>query len=160
MLHHADYLNRETDELPNLVDKSIATTKRFDALKLLMSMQALGTDKFGAMYDHLISLTQDVAALVTATDKFELLAQPQLSTVLFRYNDDVTIEHEDEVSVINQRLRLDLLTAGQAVLGETKINGYTCLKLTILNPCLQLSDFESLFTKIADFAAEQAYVNN
>ena len=163
LLHHADYLNRETDELPNLVDKSIATTKRFDALKLLMSMQALGTDKFGAMYDHLISLTQDVAALVTATDKFELLAQPQLSTVLFRYNNlstnnDVTIEHEEEISVINQRLRLDLLTAGQAVLGETKINGYTCLKLTILNPCLQLNDFQSLFTKIADFAAEQDYI--
>uniref|UniRef100_UPI0038F702E7 pyridoxal-dependent decarboxylase n=1 Tax=Streptomyces galilaeus TaxID=33899 RepID=UPI0038F702E7 len=34
LLHHADYLNREHDELPNLVDKSIATTKRFDALKV------------------------------------------------------------------------------------------------------------------------------
>jgi len=122
------------------------------------------------MYDHLISLTQDVAGLVTETDKFELLAQPQLSTVLFRYNhlftnndlstnnNGVTIEHEEEISMINQRLRLDLLTAGQAVLGETKINGYTCLKLTILNPCLQLIDFEELFTKIADFAAEQEYI--
>ena len=163
LLHHADYLNRETDELPNLVDKSIATTKRFDALKLLMSMQALGTDKFGAMYDHLISLTQDVAELVTATDKFELLAQPQLSTVLFRYNplctgdDELSIEQEQHICMINQRLRLDLLTAGQAVLGETKINGYTCLKLTILNPCLQLNDFEGLFSKITDFAEQQTY---
>lgn len=34
LLHHADYLNREDDLLPNLVDKSIATTKRFDALKV------------------------------------------------------------------------------------------------------------------------------
>jgi len=165
LLHHADYLNRETDELPNLVDKSIATTKRFDALKLLMSMQALGTDKFGAMYDHLISLTQDVAELVTATDKFDLLAQPQLSTVLFRYNslstdsDELSAEQEQQICMINQRLRLDLLTAGQAVLGETKINGYTCLKLTILNPCLQLNDFEGLFDKIADFAEQQAYIN-
>lgn len=154
LLHHADYLNRETDELPNLVDKSIATTKRFDALKLLMSMQAMGTDKYGAMYDHLMALTQDVAKLVTATDKLELLAQPQLSTVLFRFNHD---ENAD-LSMINQRLRLDLLTAGVAVLGETKINGGTCLKLTILNPCLQLADFEKLFSDITGFAAKQSYV--
>jgi len=154
LLHHADYLNRETDELPNLVDKSIATTKRFDALKLLMSMQALGTDKYGAMYDHLIRLTQDVAALVRKTDKLELLAQPQLSTVLFRFNH---AENAD-LSMINQRLRLDLLTAGVAVLGETKINGGTCLKLTILNPCLQLADFEKLFSDITGFAAKQSYV--
>jgi L-2,4-diaminobutyrate decarboxylase len=155
LLHHADYLNRETDELPNLVDKSIATTKRFDALKLLMSMQALGTDKFGAMYDHLISLTLQVAELVAATADFELLAQPQLSTVLFRFNH----KQDADLNMINQRLRLDLLTAGQAVLGETKLQGSICLKLTILNPCLQLSDFDGLFTKIAKFARQQSYVS-
>jgi L-2,4-diaminobutyrate decarboxylase len=155
LLHHADYLNRETDELPNLVDKSIATTKRFDALKLLMSMQALGTDKFGAMYDHLISLTLQVAELVEATADFELLAQPQLSTVLFRFNHN----QDADLNMINQRLRLDLLTAGQAVLGETKLQGNICLKLTILNPCLQLSDFDGLFTKIAKFAQQQSYIS-
>ncbi len=154
LLHHADYLNRETDELPNLVDKSIATTKRFDALKLLMSMQALGTDKFGAMYDHLISITLQVAELVEATADLELLAQPQLSTVLFRFNHN----QDADLNVINQRLRLDLLTTGQAVLGETKLHGNICLKLTILNPCLQLSDFNGLFTKITDFAQQQSYI--
>lgn len=154
LLHHADYLNRETDELPNLVDKSIATTKRFDALKLLMSMQALGTDKYGAMYDHLMSLTQDVAKLVNDTADLELLAQPQLTTILFRFNHS---ENAD-LGMINQRLRLDLLTAGIAVLGETKINGGTCLKLTILNPCLELDNFKTLFSDIVNFAKQQAYV--
>ena len=47
---HADYLNPEThDELgiPNLVNKSLSTTRRFDALKLWLSFQVLGREKFG-----------------------------------------------------------------------------------------------------------------
>lgn len=42
---HADYLNREEDEedgYTNLVDKSLQTTRRFDALKVWMSFQARG----------------------------------------------------------------------------------------------------------------------
>ncbi|MEH6454356.1 MAG: aspartate aminotransferase family protein, partial [Psychromonas sp.] len=52
LLYHADYLNREDDELPNLVDKSIATTKRFDALKMFMTLKAVGADTLGEMYDQ------------------------------------------------------------------------------------------------------------
>lgn len=61
LLHHADYLNREHDELPNLVDKSISTTKRFDALKVFMTMQNVGPDVLGEMVEHLIEQTQCVA---------------------------------------------------------------------------------------------------
>uniref|UniRef100_UPI003F58D0F8 pyridoxal phosphate-dependent decarboxylase family protein n=1 Tax=Vibrio cholerae TaxID=666 RepID=UPI003F58D0F8 len=46
LLHHADYLNREHDTLPNLVDKSISTTKRFDALKVFMTMQNVGLNNW------------------------------------------------------------------------------------------------------------------
>ena len=61
LLHHADYLNREGDELPNLVDKSIATTKRFDALKMFMTLKAVGEKQLGEFYDYLLELTQQVA---------------------------------------------------------------------------------------------------
>ncbi len=47
--HHADYLNREEDVLPNLVDKSIATTRRFDALKVWMTLQNVGPQALGSM---------------------------------------------------------------------------------------------------------------
>ncbi len=42
---HADYLNPELHEdegIPNLVTTSLLTTRRFDALKLWISFQALG----------------------------------------------------------------------------------------------------------------------
>ncbi|WP_158156665.1 pyridoxal phosphate-dependent class III aminotransferase [Vibrio alginolyticus] len=149
LLHHADYLNREHDELPNLVDKSIATTKRFDALKVFMTMQSVGPKALGDMYDHLLEQTLEVADMVRDNKHFELLAEPSLSTVLFR----ATHESAD-LDELNKTLRLEALTRGIAVLGETIVDDKTALKFTILNPCLTTADFESLLSKINTLAAE------
>lgn len=150
LLHHADYLNREHDTLPNLVDKSIATTKRFDALKVYMTMQSVGPQELGRMYDHLIDQTQQVAQRINENETFELLAQPCLSTVLFR----VVKSSGSDLDKLNQKLRMEALTRGIAVLGETVIAGKTALKFTILNPCLAMSDFDTLLSQIEDLAAE------
>lgn len=152
LLHHADYLNREHDELPNLVDKSIATTKRFDALKVFMTMQSVGPDTLGEMYDHVIEQTQTVAELIEVHQGFELLAQPSLSTVLFRAVD----ANATDLDELNKALRLEALVRGVAVLGETVVDGKSALKFTILNPCLKISDFESLLNKINTLAIELA----
>ncbi|MGR2767688.1 pyridoxal phosphate-dependent class III aminotransferase [Photobacterium ganghwense] len=152
LLHHADYLNREDDLLPNLVDKSIATTKRFDALKVWMTMQSVGPKALGAMYDHLLNQTQLVADMVNQSSEFELLADPALSTVLFRYVGN----HTDAAVLdsLNKQLRMDALVQGKAVLGETMVNGNVALKFTILNPCLTLSHFEALLKEISQVAAQ------
>ncbi|MFH4593551.1 pyridoxal phosphate-dependent class III aminotransferase [Vibrio alginolyticus] len=149
LLHYADYLNREHDELPNLVDKSIATTKRFDALKVFMTMQSVGPKALGDMYDHLLEQTLEVADMIRDNKHFELLAEPSLSTVLFR------AKHESaDLDELNKTLRLEALTRGIAVLGETIVDDKTALKFTILNPCLTMADFESLLSKINTLAAE------
>jgi diaminobutyrate-2-oxoglutarate transaminase len=152
LLHHADYLNREHDTLPNLVDKSISTTKRFDALKVYMTMQSVGPNTLGEMYDHLIAQTLQVASMVDAHESFELLIEPSLSTVLFRY----AVGETNQLDAINQKLRIEALTRGVAVLGETIVDGKTALKFTLLNPCLKRSDFEALLTKIAVLATDLA----
>ncbi|ENM5927868.1 pyridoxal phosphate-dependent class III aminotransferase [Vibrio mimicus] len=152
LLHHADYLNREHDTLPNLVDKSISTTKRFDALKVFMTMQNVGPKQLGAMYDHLLAQTQQVAELVRQHKSFELLAEPSLSTVLFR----AVNEQASDLNELNKVVRLQALVRGVAVLGETIVDGKTALKFTILNPCLKISDFESLLAKIETLAAQLA----
>ncbi|UXI02414.1 pyridoxal phosphate-dependent class III aminotransferase [Photobacterium sp. TY1-4] len=148
LLHHADYLNREDDLLPNLVDKSIATTKRFDALKVLMTMQCVGTDALGAMYDHLLGQTQQVADMVNQSAEFELLADPALSTVLFRYIGNPAVDLDQ----FNKELRIEALVKGIAVLGETVVDGQVALKFTILNPCLTMADFETLLNDINQLA--------
>jgi len=149
LLYHADYLNREGDQLPNLVDKSIATTKRFDALKMFMTLKSVGAKTLGEMYDKLLELTSQVADLVKQNEHFELCCEPLLSTILFRLSDQYHGSlTATEFNQLHQTLRLQLLTSGDAVIAETKVDGQLYLKFTLLNPCLTLSDFDSLFKKI------------
>lgn len=137
--HHADYLNRVTDPFPNLVDRSLATTRRFDALKVWMTLQCVSESQLGGMVDRAMSVAQFLANQFDNDPEFELVVRPQLSTVLFRHP-----ESDD----FNRQLRLDLLTSGQAVLGETVIDSRVTLKLTILNPCLTNTDCEQLLAII------------
>ncbi|KXF82241.1 pyridoxal phosphate-dependent class III aminotransferase [Enterovibrio coralii] len=147
--HHADYLNREEDVLPNLVDKSIATTRRFDALKVWMTLQNVGPQAMGSMVDHLLNQTQLVADMINHRSHFELLAAPCLSTVLFRFKGN---EKGWDLDALNKQIRLDALVQGRAVVGETVVDGKVALKFTLLNPCLSLTDFEQLLTELEALA--------
>lgn len=155
LLHHADYLNREGDLLPNLVDKSIATTKRFDALKIFMTLKNVGATTLGEMYDHLLVLTKQVADKIDQNPNLELCCQPLLSTVLFRLSGHyVEGLDQQQFDQLHQKLRLTLLTSGDAVIAETKVDKKLTLKFTLLNPCLTLADFDSLLAKIENTATK------
>ena len=95
MRYQAAYLNSEFDEeagVPNLVSKSLQTTRRFDALKLWMSLEALGQEQYAAIIDHGVTLAQQVAAYVKEQPALELVMQPQLASVLFRFRGQVQMD--------------------------------------------------------------------
>ncbi len=149
LLHHAPYLNRETDDLPNLVEQSLSTTRRFDALKVVMSILALGRETLGEMIDRTLLLAKAAARLIDQQESLQLVAAPQLSTVLFRY---VGPRSTADLDQLQQKLRLELLATGEAVIGETQYHGQRVLKLTILNPCLTEEMLQVLLVKINDAA--------
>ncbi len=87
MRYQAAYLNSEFDEehgVPNLVSKSLQTTRRFDALKLWMGLEALGQKQYAAIIDHGVTMAKNVAEYVKSQPTLELVMQPQLASVLFR----------------------------------------------------------------------------
>ncbi|WP_269844856.1 pyridoxal-dependent decarboxylase [Trinickia soli] len=142
-------MNRESDDLPNLVDKTLSTTRRFDALKVYMMLRALGCEAMGAMVDHLLAQTRAIAEKIRNSTQYELLAPPRLSTILFRY---VVGDSRVSIDEFNRGLRSALLQKGVAVLGETVVNEQVALKLTILNPCLREAEFDELLQLISHFA--------
>jgi L-2,4-diaminobutyrate decarboxylase len=128
---YADYLNteeREAQGIPDLVTRSVLTTPRFDALKLWMSFQAIGRDRFGAMVDRLAELAQFAASRIALMEDFELLHEPEFGCVVFRYTGD-------NAEALNRTIAQDLFNSGCAVLGHTFLKGRACLKLTFCNPC-------------------------
>lgn len=139
MRRHADYLNREEDIEPNLVEKSLATSRRFDALKLWISLQNLGHSGFSCLIQRLLDLTQAVAAEIDRHPHFELYTQPSLSTVVFRY-----LTSPDRSDMLNQSVRRRLFDQQQAVIAQTKCDGKVYLKFTLLNPNASLKDFQKI----------------
>jgi len=139
VLLHADYLNPEPQEdgtaFPNLVDKSLQTTRRFDALKLFVSLRVHGTRFFGEAAEATIDLAREAARLVRSNAALELAREPQLTTVLFRFAAD-----PETRDALNMGVRRDLLLSGEAVVAQTRLAGETWLKLTLMNPLATPAD--------------------
>ncbi|MBZ5654661.1 MAG: aspartate aminotransferase family protein [Acidobacteriia bacterium] len=147
---HADYLNPETDEdfgIPNLVNKSLATTRRFDALKLWLSFQALGREKFGRMVDRTIELAAHAAAVIRNNPALELLHQPRYGCVVFRYRPARPDRNSD---ALNAALRQRLFERGVAVIGHTRVRGRQCLKFTCMNPTVSEKEIEDLLRQVVE----------
>ncbi|MGF7031201.1 L-2,4-diaminobutyrate decarboxylase [Paenibacillus mucilaginosus] len=139
---NADYLNPEEDEdhgIPNLVTKSVQTTRRFDALKLYMSLQHLGRRAFGEMIDFTVETARATARFIRQDPQLELIGEPEMNAVVFRYVPPaVPGETEEEAGLRADRLhteiRAQLLAEGRAVVARTRVKGRVCLKFTLLNP--------------------------
>ena len=153
MRYQAAYLNSDFDEehgVPNLVSKSLQTTRRFDALKLWMGLEALGKKQYAEIIDNGVTLSQQVAEYVSAQAHLELVMQPQLASVLFRF----CPESSDRafIAMLNQRIGDVLLASGSANVGVTEADGVTCLKLTLLNPTVCLEDVKVLLASVKETA--------
>jgi L-2,4-diaminobutyrate decarboxylase len=156
MRYQAAYLNSEFDEeagVPNLVSKSLQTTRRFDALKLWMSLEALGQKKYAEIIDHGVTMAQDVAAWVDGHNTLELVMKPQLASVLFRFRPEAAMD-DAAIALLNQKIGDALLESGRANVGVTEHNGITCLKLTLLNPTVTLEDVKVLLSLVERTALE------
>ncbi|MGP6487111.1 pyridoxal phosphate-dependent decarboxylase family protein [Duffyella gerundensis] len=154
MRYQAAYLNSEFDEaqgVPNLVSKSLQTTRRFDALKLWMGLEALGQKQYAEIIDHGVTLAQQVAQYVAEQPRLELVMEPQLASVLFRYRAPEL--PEADVALFNQRIGDALLESGRANVGVTEFDGVTCLKMTLLNPTVTLEDIKVLLALVESTAA-------
>jgi L-2,4-diaminobutyrate decarboxylase len=147
---YADYLNpelHEDDGIPNLVTTSLLTTRRFDALKLWISFQALGRTQLAAMIDRTIELAEHTARIVRETRHLELICDPQLSTVVFRY---VPARADTDSDGLNATLHQRLFDRGLAVIGHTRVRNRQCLKITCMNPAVTNSQMQELISTIVD----------
>lgn len=137
--HHADYLNADDDTeagYPDLLGRSLRTTRRPDVLKLAVTLKALGREGIGALVDQVCLQAQEFAGLISAHPGFELYDRPVLSTVLFRPVD----ADDDHIAYV----RRELLGQGRAVLGRARVDGRRWLKATLLNPHTRPGDLAEL----------------
>ncbi|MEU7423873.1 aminotransferase class V-fold PLP-dependent enzyme [Streptomyces sp. NPDC040750] len=137
--HHADYLNADDDTeagLPDLLGRSLRTTRRPDILKIAVTLKTLGRGGLGALVDQVCATAREFAAHIGAHPGFELYDRPVISTVLFRPAE------ADDAAVA--AVRRTLLREGRAVLGRARLDGRLWLKVTLLNPHTRLDELVQL----------------
>ncbi|MGW6705396.1 pyridoxal phosphate-dependent decarboxylase family protein [Streptomyces sp. NPDC054956] len=139
LAHQADYLNAEDDTeagLPDLLGRSLRTTRRADILKIAATLRSLGRDGLTQLIDRTCALAEQLAQRLEAHPAFELHAAPTISTVLFRPT------HAEDTAIA--ALRRTLLLDGSAVLGRATADGRLWLKATLLNPHATARDLDAL----------------
>lgn len=154
--HHADYLNPAAmaqARIPNQVDKSIQTSRRFDALKLWLTLRIMGPDAVGALFDEVVDRAAEAWSLLTDDPRFQVVTKSQLSTVVFRYlpREGPARDLADDA---NLHAREALAASGAAVVAGTKVDGRHYMKLTLLNPETSLDDIAQVIELIAGHAGD------
>ncbi len=154
--YHAEYLNprRMAEErIPNQVDKSLQTTRRFDALKLWMTLRVMGADGIGELFDEVCDLAAEGWKLLAADPRFDVVVQPQLSTLVFRYIPS-GITSPDGIDRANLYARKALFASGEAIVAGTKVGARQYLKFTLLNPETTVEDIAAVLDLIAGHAEQ------
>ncbi|MGP9020715.1 pyridoxal phosphate-dependent decarboxylase family protein [Streptomyces sp. BR1] len=154
--YHADYLNprRAAEErIPNQVDKSLQTTRRFDALKLWMTLRTMGADGVGCLFDEVCELAGEGWRLLAADPRYDVVVEPSLSTLVFRYIPDA-VTSPAEIDRANLYARKALFASGEAVVAGTKTGGRQYLKFTLLNPETTVHDIAAVLDLIAGHAEQ------
>ncbi|MFH8575799.1 aspartate aminotransferase family protein [Streptomyces zaomyceticus] len=154
--YHADYLNPArtiAERIPNQVDKSLQTTRRFDALKLWMTLRVMGADGVGGLFDEVCDLAAEGFALLAADPRYDVVVEPQLSTLVYRYIPEGVTSPED-IDRANLHARKALFASGEAVVAGTKVEGRQYLKFTLLNPETTAADIAAVLDLIAGHAEQ------
>ncbi|MGW2742097.1 lysine decarboxylase DesA [Streptomyces sp. NPDC001450] len=154
--YHAEYLNPRRmvqERIPNQVDKSLQTTRRFDALKLWMTLRVMGADGIGELFDQVCELAQEGWSLLAADPRYDVVVAPSLSTLVFRYI-PAAVTDPAEIDRANLYARKALFASGDAVVAGTKVGGRHYLKFTLLNPETTPADIAAVLDLIAGHAEQ------
>ncbi|MEV7056921.1 aminotransferase class V-fold PLP-dependent enzyme [Streptomyces microflavus] len=158
-----DYLNADDDTeagLPDLLGRSIRTTRRPDALKIAVTFRALGRRGLSELVEHCVRTAEEFGRAVDARPA--LRRRPGgigISTVLFR---PVAADELEPVAgdAVVAEVRRTLLMGGRAVLGRAVAEDgdgrrRLWLKATLLHPNAATADLAPLLDLVTE-AAERA----
>ncbi|GAA3105405.1 lysine decarboxylase DesA [Streptomyces echinatus] len=154
--YHAEYLNPRRmvqERIPNQVDKSLQTTRRFDALKLWLTLRTMGADGIGQLFDEVCDLAREGWELLAGDPRYHVVVEPGLSTLVFRYI-PTAVTDPAEIDRANLYARKALFASGDAVVAGTKVAGRQYLKFTLLNPETTTADIATVLDLIAGHAEQ------
>jgi aromatic-L-amino-acid/L-tryptophan decarboxylase len=142
----------DADELGWFSEYGPEQTRPFRALRVWATIAHLGRDGIVQLVQHTTQLARSLAAMIEASDDFDLLAPAVTSVVAFRYRP--TALDADRAEALNQAIAAAVQQRGRAFLTGTQLSGAAALRACILHPDTTEADLTLLLEEIRTAARE------
>lgn len=133
----AEYLVQDADSPVNgpvqFNERGYELSRGFKALKVWMGLKRHGRRGYARAIERDVGLARFLAEAVTAHPDFELLAEPVLSIVNFRYRPRDAAFPEAELDRLNRKVVNRLVASGAFFLAPTILKGRTSMRVAIVN---------------------------
>ncbi|MBY5164199.1 aminotransferase class V-fold PLP-dependent enzyme [Nitriliruptoria bacterium AS10] len=151
--HAESYLPHDQDASHH-VDRTLEYSRPVRSLKLWLALRTHGADQFRRWLDHTVALAEDLANRLRTSDDFELLVDPQLTTLCLRHVPAESADWTDrELDDHNALLARAVLADGRVYLAPAVLDGRVCIRLTLVNFRTTHHDLDLLLETIRDCAA-------
>jgi aromatic-L-amino-acid decarboxylase len=119
-------------------------SRGFKALKVWMGLKRHGRKGYAAAVEHDVAMARFLSEGVRAHEDFELLAEPGLSIVNFRYRPRGRDLDEAGLDRLNRQIANRLVASGAFFLAPTIVRDRTSLRVAIVNFRTQEDDLRAL----------------
>lgn len=127
----APYFPARDDEHPDHLYLAPEMSRRARALAVWATLAAYGREGYRAMVERHVALAQRVAQQIRASSDFELLEEPRLNVICFRYRPAGA--SESELDELNRRLGAAIIADGRVYFGTTVYAGKVAFRPAIAN---------------------------
>jgi glutamate/tyrosine decarboxylase-like PLP-dependent enzyme len=139
-------LNADPIEGFAFFEESIELSRRFRALKLWLSLRYHGMSAFREAIRKDLHHAQLLAELIKRDSRIELLADPELSAVCFRW--------KNGTNDFNQRLMKRIVQRGRVFLSNATIHGQFALRVCFVNHRTSDADVHAIIEETIAAAGE------
>jgi glutamate/tyrosine decarboxylase-like PLP-dependent enzyme len=151
--YSADYLPDENDERPTMGAIGPESSRRARSFAVWATLKAYGREGQQRIVEHCLDITQHFAEKVREADDFELMNDPHLNVVSFRYNPGGM--GDDALDQLNEALGEAVLADGRFLVGTSKMGARTIFRPAFSNWRIREEDVEEMLEVIREVANRQ-----
>jgi glutamate/tyrosine decarboxylase-like PLP-dependent enzyme len=148
--YSANYLPDENDARPTPGAIGPESSRRARSFAVWATLKAYGREGQRRIVEHCLDIAEHFADVVRAADDLELMNDPRLNIVSFRYNPGG--RSDEELDVLNDRLGEAVLADGRFLVGTSKMGPRTIFRPAFSNWRTRPEDVEELAEVIREVA--------
>lgn len=137
----------------NFFQYGLHGSRRFNALKLWMTIKATGRRRFAAWVEKDVELARVLSGLLQRAPEFELVGPNTLGICTFRWEPNDRVRSPEEVDQLNRDLQAAVELEGDAWFSHTILNGRVTLRVNVENRNMMRDDVIRLLTVLRRTAA-------